>query len=187
MDVSFENKFESQYFQKEKLVLPTLPHIYTNIIKEMFDKDNLYKKNTLGKKQKKEPEYEENKLIPLNTIICSNSFSINNELHNNCNGEEKMSNDVDNMLKYYMDELNEKLDDSYETIEDSSLSHINITSSLANVDLAKVENEKNKKENNSPKNQSNNYHHYNKNYKYKYNKNKGTKAYRQNKNLKKFK
>ena len=144
MDVSFENKFESQYFQKEKLVLPTLPHIYTNIIKEMFDKDNLYKKNTLGKKQKKEPEYEENKLIPLNTIICSNSFSINNELHNNCNGEEKMKNitltfeekeKIKGTLNDFYEENCANLGKSseYNSDIDNHLSDIYIGSSLLNI------------------------------------------------------
>ena len=37
--------------------------------------------------------------------------------------EEKMTEDIDNMLKYYMVQLNEKLDDSYGTVEDSSLSY----------------------------------------------------------------
>ena len=56
-----------------------------------------------------------------------NSFP--NDLNNNYNNndgeiiEEKMNEDIDNMLKFYMNQLNEKLDDSYGTIEDSSLSH----------------------------------------------------------------
>jgi hypothetical protein len=37
--------------------------------------------------------------------------------------EEKMTEDIDNMLKYYMNQLNEKLDNSYGSIEDSSLSY----------------------------------------------------------------
>ena len=55
-----------------------------------------------------------------------NSFP--NDMNNNYNNdaeiiEEKMTEDIDNMLKFYMDQLNEKLDDSYGTVEDSSLSH----------------------------------------------------------------
>ena len=56
-----------------------------------------------------------------------NSFpnDINNNYNNNDGEiiEEKMNEDIDNMLKFYMNQLNEKLDDSYGTIEDSSLSH----------------------------------------------------------------
>ena len=68
-----------------------------------------------------------------------------------------MSNDIDNMLKYYMVQLNEKLDDSYHSIEDSTLSHINITSSLNNIDLSKFENQnlKNKKVDNINNNTNN--------------------------------
>lgn len=49
-----------------------------------------------------------------------------------------MTEDIDNMLKYYMVQLNEKLDDSYGTVEDSSLSY--------NVSIPF--NELNKKQNN---------------------------------------
>ena len=50
----------------------------------------------------------------------------NNNIKNNNEGElieEKMTENIDNMLKYYMEQLNEKLDDSYGTVEDSSLSY----------------------------------------------------------------
>ena len=40
---------------------------------------------------------------------------------------EHMSEEIDEMLKYYMIQLNEKLDDSYHSIEDSSLSHVDVT------------------------------------------------------------
>ena len=110
-----------------------------------FLQDNIKGRNSNNINKFSTQQYDDN--------LKGRNININNNDNNNGNEiEEKMSNDVDNMLKYYMDELNEKLDDSYETIEDSSLSHINITSSLANVDLAKIENEKNIKENNSPKN-----------------------------------
>ena len=55
-----------------------------------------------------------------------NKFSNNNTNNNNDEGElieEKMTEDIDNMLKYYMIQLNEKLDDSYGTVEDSSLTY----------------------------------------------------------------
>ena len=43
--------------------------------------------------------------------------------------------DVDRMLKYYMKQLNEKLDESYDSVDDSSLSHVNVTNdNIINVD-----------------------------------------------------
>ena len=66
-----------------------------------------------------------------------NSFP--NAMNNNYNDgeliEEKMTEDIDNMLKYYMIQLNEKLDDSYGSIEDSSLSYnisLPFTESISN-------------------------------------------------------
>ena len=56
-----------------------------------------------------------------------NSFptSMNNNYNSNDGEliEEKMTENIDNMLKYYMAQLNEKLDDSYGSIQDSSLSY----------------------------------------------------------------
>ena len=61
-----------------------------------------------------------NKLENINLNKYNTNIKSNNE------GElieEKMTEDIDNMLKYYMVQLNEKLDDSYGTVEDSSLSY----------------------------------------------------------------
>ena len=55
-----------------------------------------------------------------------NTFPDNTNYNNYDKGgyvEEKMTEDIDNMLKYYMVQLNEKLDDSYGSVEDSSLSY----------------------------------------------------------------
>ena len=79
MDASFDNKLDSQYFSDEKLVMPILPHVYTNIISEIFKKDNLYKKDTGGGKLKKETE-NENELLENKIKVNSNdsiSFSYN--------------------------------------------------------------------------------------------------------------
>jgi hypothetical protein len=92
MDASFDNKLDSQYFSDEKLVIPILPHVYTNIVREIFKKDNLYKKDTGGGKLKKETENEINlnKLETLNSVISNGSISFNNtnEL-NNYNNDDK--------------------------------------------------------------------------------------------------
>ena len=80
MDSSFDNKVDSQYFDDEKLVMPILPHVYTNIVKEEFQKDNLYKKDTGGGKLKKDAENELKtlKLDTLNSIISNGSISFSN-------------------------------------------------------------------------------------------------------------
>ena len=96
-----------------------------------------------------------------------NSFpSIMNNNNNNYNDnegeliEEKMTEDIDNMLKFYMEQLNEKLDDSYGSIEDSSLSHnlsLPFTESISNNN--KINNNfinKNQKLNNINNNANNN-------------------------------
>ena len=72
MEASFDNKIESMYLSDEKLVFPILPHIYTNIIKKKFDKDNLYIKDMGGVKSKKETKDDLNqnkKNINLNMNI----------------------------------------------------------------------------------------------------------------------
>ena len=48
MDAVFSEKFDSKYFNQNQLVLPFLPHIYTNIVNLLYEEDNLYKKNVEG-------------------------------------------------------------------------------------------------------------------------------------------
>ena len=43
-DASFEGKTDSKYVGPKKLVLPFLPHVYYNIINELYKNNNLYKK-----------------------------------------------------------------------------------------------------------------------------------------------
>ena len=78
MDASFDNKVDSQYSTDEKLVIPILPHVYTNLVREIFKRDNLYLKDTGGGKLKKELEEKNNNLVNLNTMI-SGSISVANE------------------------------------------------------------------------------------------------------------
>jgi hypothetical protein len=86
MDSSFDNKADSFYTTREKLILPILPHVYTNIVREIFQKDNLYKKDMGGGKLKKDIENEINnlnkgkltRLRSLKTMICVDTEPINN-------------------------------------------------------------------------------------------------------------
>ena len=50
MDAVFNQKVDSKYINDSKLTLPFLPHVYTNIINEIYKEDNLYHKNLEGGK-----------------------------------------------------------------------------------------------------------------------------------------
>ena len=99
-----------------------------------------------------------------NNNINQNIYNINynekdkqkeeyNFLYNSCNNynnsnnkeiEDKINQNIERMLNYYMVQLNDKLDNSYETVEDSSLSYI-VTSQI-NENLNQNININNKKE-----------------------------------------
>ena len=90
MDSSFENKTDSKYFDAaEKLVLPVLPHIYTNIIKAQYEEYNLYKKDT-GNDQNKKTLEEENidenlEKRSISSKINANLFNENDTINENKN------------------------------------------------------------------------------------------------------
>ena len=75
MEASFDNKFDSLYLSDEKLVIPILPHIYTNIIREIFKKDNLYIKDSGIKVKKESQNYMSHiRLQSLNNMISKNNI-----------------------------------------------------------------------------------------------------------------
>ena len=91
--------------------------------------------------------------IEFNTNKINFNYDVNekqNMLYNSCNSngiekqrelEDKINENIERMLNYYMVQLNDKLDRSYETVEDSSLSYI-ITSQIneSQNNLAKTDN-----------------------------------------------
>ena len=77
--------------------------------------ENLYIYNN---KEKNKDEYN---------ILYNSCNNYNNS--NNKEYEGKMNQNIERMLNYYMEQLNDKLDNSYETVEDSSLSYI-VTSQI---------------------------------------------------------
>ena len=82
-----------------------------------------YQKDVINNNYKTENTKEYNKFENINSFP---SLNIKNDINNNNDGEfieEKMAENIDSMLKYYMVQLNEKLDDTYGSIEDSSLSY----------------------------------------------------------------
>ena len=60
VEATFEFKTDSKYVKPKELVLPFLPHIYYNIIDELFKCDNLYKKISEVHQQQRENEDNEN-------------------------------------------------------------------------------------------------------------------------------
>ena len=48
MEAVFSEKYDSKYQTYNKLVLPILPHAYSNIVKYIYNNDNLYQKNIEG-------------------------------------------------------------------------------------------------------------------------------------------
>ena len=50
IDAVFHQKTDSKYINDSKLILPFLPHVYTNIINELYKDDDLYIKNLEGGK-----------------------------------------------------------------------------------------------------------------------------------------
>ena len=83
MDSSFDNKTDSKYFDSsEKLVLPVLPHLYTNIIKAEYEEYNLYKKDMGGGQNQKNIEGEEdneNNLEKKNSILGKTNANLFHE------------------------------------------------------------------------------------------------------------
>ena len=140
---------------------------YMNNIEDSKNQKNEIKNNnyfTENKTYNIPKEFESNNYSPkpeFNKFENINGFS-NLNSNNNNDGElieEKMTEDIDNMLKYYMVQLNEKLDDSYGSIEDSSLSFnvsLPIAESFAKVNNKNNNIEKNQKANNNTNNNNNN-------------------------------
>ena len=52
IDAAFSDKLDSIYVSKNPLVLPFLPHVYTNLINYLYKEDNLYHKNLEGNNSK---------------------------------------------------------------------------------------------------------------------------------------
>ena len=96
MEASFDNKTESKYLSDEKLVFPILPHVYTNIIKKIFDKDNLYLKDLGVVKLKKETKDEEEQAnLPMLQNKLLSSTIIFNNTNQNLGYERTNSNEIE--------------------------------------------------------------------------------------------
>ena len=98
MEASFDNKIESIYSSNEKLVFPLLPHVYTNIIKKKYDKDNLYIKEQSGVKLKKEIKEE---IEPLKRKKSLSGHLLQNSLNHNLNENQSKGNTKNSLTKSF--------------------------------------------------------------------------------------
>ena len=112
---SFEGKTDSKYVKPKKLVLPFLPHVYYNIIDELYTCNNLYKKMASGHQQKDQNDNEqmfeeinENKITDTGTLR-----SKSNEIDNVLKGAKGKVNDFYKVYfsaaKVYSEYLDEKI------------------------------------------------------------------------------
>ena len=101
-DASFENKFDSKYVERKKIVLPFLPHVYFNIVDELFKGEVLYKKVTVGSTQteKQENQDEKNNLVLNEENEQQKENYTGNNINNKNDKNDKNSNDdVEFLLK----------------------------------------------------------------------------------------
>ena len=91
-DSSFEGKTDSKYVKDKKLVLPFLPHVYYNIIDELYKTDYLYKKVATGHQQKKDKNEKENNIFE---IVEHNTKEPTTPGNVNVNIKRKKSEDLD--------------------------------------------------------------------------------------------
>ena len=81
MDSAFLNKQDSKYTQNDKLIPIYLPHIYLNIIEELY-KENLYKKETSDNNKENNNDSENNnndEKIDKEFIVLEKEEEKNNE------------------------------------------------------------------------------------------------------------
>ena len=81
MESVFDNKFDSKYTKDNKIVLPFLPHVYSNIIEEFYT-ENLYKKETIDTHKQEEENNNENLNENDENELLINDFIINNNKDN---------------------------------------------------------------------------------------------------------
>ena len=90
MEASFEFKTDSKYIKSKKMVLPFLPHVYYNIIDELYKCSNLYKKVAAGHHHQDKNDNIEN----------TNLFEeVNENIMKDKKIERKYTDDMDNILK----------------------------------------------------------------------------------------
>ena len=118
MDSAFLNKQDSKYTKNDKLIPIYLPHIYLNIIEELY-KDNLYKKETSDNNKEENDELENNN----DGKILNEYIIIDNEEEKNSETENDLKGSVNNF--YYSYCFDAKLCSEYTDIDPKNFDMIN--------------------------------------------------------------
>ena len=118
MDSAFLNKQDSKYTKNDKLIPIYLPHIYLNIIDELY-KDNLYKKETSDNNKEENDELENNN----DGKILNEYIIIDNEEEKNSETENDLKGSVNNF--YYSYCFDAKLCSEYTNIDPKNFDMIN--------------------------------------------------------------
>ena len=121
IDAAFSDKLDSIYVSKNPLVLPFLPHVYTNLINYLYKEDNLYHKNLEGNNSKnngnKNEKNEKNNLaLFLGESITVDPQDINilsKKPKTNINSSNKKSNLNDNDIE---DDSKNEINTFYENL-----------------------------------------------------------------------
>ena len=118
MDSAFLNKQDSKYTKNDKLIPIYLPHIYLNIIEELY-KDNLYKKETSDNNKEENDELENNN----DGKILNEYIILDNEEEKNSETENDLKGSVNNF--YYSYCFDAKLCSEYTNIDPKNFDMIN--------------------------------------------------------------
>ena len=130
MESTFNNKLDSKYTKDNRMVLPFLPHVYLNIVDELYS-ENLYKIGINDThKQEQEDDQEEN--INENVDIDNDNEVINDFIINNDNNNTNKDNEELNLIKgsvnkfYYHYCFTAKLSSEYIEAEQQNIDSIKI-------------------------------------------------------------
>ena len=124
IESSINNKLDSKYTRDDKIVMPYLPHIYSNVIEQLYN-ENLFKKET-SDTNKKDNEQEE-ELINNNENDNINEFIIlNNDNNSNKNiyNQNELKGNVNHFYFNYC--FDSKLCSEYSNIDPKNLVPVNL-------------------------------------------------------------
>ena len=113
MDAVFSEKTDSKYINQSQLVLPFLPHIYTNIVNILYEEDNLYKKNVEGSSniKNKANKNENNERIDNKKNLASLLDNTDNELFEKRGSAKRSKTITINNLFRFNNTLANKIDE----------------------------------------------------------------------------
>ena len=118
MEYSFNNKYDSKYTKDDRLVSIYLPHMYLNVIKELY-KENLYKKEINDMN-----EEENNEQINVEGKIINEFIILNNDENNIQEKQGELRGNVNHF--YYCYCFDSKLFSEYSNIDNKNMEMMNL-------------------------------------------------------------